>query len=341
MLNPNSPGVARANASSLPSPARFLSLVAEKLAASEELFLEQLRSDVPFIEKAGEYLFSSGGKRLRPAMLLLSSRMLGHDSDEEVTYSAVVELIHSATLIHDDIIDHASLRRGRTTVNELWGNSLTVLLGDWLYTTSMKMALDHDNLEVIRRLCDATLRMTEGELLANQKLGSSNLTADEYFHITRRKTAYLFSAACSIPSLMEPAQPQADALLQRYGLALGTCFQLVDDLLDFTATEGELGKPVLSDLKEGKLTLPLILLLPRLEPERRRLIEIVLKDGDFRRVDRKEILELVNSEGTLEEVAEMAKELASEAKEQLESFPDCEARELMEFAPDYVLQRRS
>ena len=341
MLNPNAPGVARSQTPSLASPARFLALIADKLIASEELFIQRLRSDVPFIENAGEYLFSSGGKRLRPAMLLLSARMLGHDSDEEVTYSAVVELIHSATLIHDDIIDHASLRRGRTTVNELWGNSLTVLLGDWLYTTAMKMALTHDNLEVIRRLCDATLRMTEGELLAQQKLGSSNITADEYFHITRRKTAFLFSAACSIPSLMDPAKSDADELLQQYGLALGTCFQLVDDLLDFTATEGELGKPVLSDLKEGKLTLPLILLLPRLRPDRRRLIEMVLKDGDFRRVDRKEILELVMSEGTIEEVAEMAEKLASKAKRQLESFPACEAREAMEFAPDYVLQRRS
>lgn len=341
MLNPNVPGVARSETPTVASPARFLALIADKLVASEELFIELLRSDVPFIENAGEYLFSSGGKRLRPAMLLLSARMLGHDSDEEVTYSAVIELIHSATLIHDDIIDHASLRRGRTTVNELWGNSLTVLLGDWLYTTAMKMALTHDNLEVIRRFCDATLRMTEGELLAQQKLGSSNITADEYFHITRRKTAFLFSAACSIPSLMSPAKPDADKLLQRYGLALGTCFQLVDDLLDFTATEGELGKPVLSDLKEGKLTLPIILLLPRLRPDRRRLIEMVLKDGDFRRVDRKEILELVMSEGTIEEVAEMAEKLATEAKEQLASFPLCEAREAMEFAPDYVLQRRS
>ncbi len=341
MLNPNSTRAAATDVATRQSLGRYLSLIAHKLAAAEDLFVDQLQCDVPFIENAGEYLFASGGKRLRPAMLLLSSRLLGHDGDEEITYSAVIELIHSATLIHDDIIDHSSLRRGRTTVNELWGNSLTVLLGDWLYTTAMKMALTHDNLEVIRRLCDATLRMTEGELLAQQRLGSSNLTADEYFHITERKTAFLFAAACSIPSLMQPARPDADQSLQRYGLALGTCFQLVDDLLDFTATEGELGKPVLSDLKEGKLTLPLILLLPRVQPDRRRLIEMVLKDGDFRRVDRKEILELVQKEGTLEEVAQMASELAAEAKKQLESFPDCDAREAMEFAPDFVLQRRS
>ena len=127
-----------------------------------------LESDVPFIQSAGEYISAGGGKRMRPALLLLSSRMLGHDSEEEVTYAAVVEFIHTATLIHDDIIDHASLRRGQRTVNQVWGNSMTVLLGDWIYTTSMRMALAHDNLEVIRRLCDATLRMTEGELLGHQ-----------------------------------------------------------------------------------------------------------------------------------------------------------------------------
>ncbi len=325
----------------MPSPERYLSLVADKLAASEKLFVEMLDSDVPFIREAGEHIFDAGGKRFRPALLLLSAKLLGHDGDEEITYATVVELIHTATLIHDDIIDHASLRRGHNTVNQIWGNSLTVLLGDWLYTTSMKMALSHDNLEVIRRLCDATLRMTEGELLAQQRLGSVDLTTEEYFEITRRKTAHLFSAACSIPALMEPAKPEADAALRHYGKALGTCFQLVDDQLDFTGSQGELGKPVLSDLREGKLTLPLILLLPRIDQNQRESIQMVLEDGDFERVDRQEILDLVAAEGTLEETAEMAVELAAEAREQLGIFAPSTAREAMEFAPDFVLQRRS
>jgi octaprenyl-diphosphate synthase len=325
----------------MPSSDRYLSLIADKLAASEKLFVEMLDSDVPFIREAGEHIFDAGGKRFRPALLLLSAKLLGHDGDEEITYATVVELIHTATLIHDDIIDHASLRRGHNTVNQIWGNSLTVLLGDWLYTTSMKMALSHDNLEVIRRLCDATLRMTEGELLAQQRLGSVDLTTEEYFEITRRKTAHLFSAACSIPALMQPAKPDADVALQRYGKALGTCFQLVDDQLDFTASQGELGKPVLSDLREGKLTLPLILLLPRIDPKQRQLIQSVLEDGDFNRVDRQAILDLVAAEGTLEETAELAENLATEAREELATFSPGSAREAMEFAPDFVLQRRS
>ena len=327
--------------SRVPSPDRFLALVAEKLAATEVVFRRHLDADVPFIHDAGDYLAGSGGKRMRPALLLLVSRLLGHDSDEEVTYAAVVEFIHTATLVHDDIIDHANLRRCRRTVNHVWGNSRTVLLGDWIYTTAMEMALSHGNLEVVRALCRATLRMTEGELLALDRLGEVDLTADEYFEIVDRKTAHLFAAACTIPALMQPVRATARPALTKYGRALGTCFQLVDDLLDFTAREEEVGKPVLSDLKEGKLTLPLILALPRLEVTERRLVEKVLEDREFHRVAPDEILELVRREGTLEEVRAMAEARALEAREALGSFPPSDARDALEFAPEFVLHRRS
>jgi octaprenyl-diphosphate synthase len=320
--------------------ARYLELIGDKLAATEEVFERHLRSDVPFIQEAGSYLFQGGGKRMRPALLLLSAHLLGRDSDEEVTYGAVVELIHTATLIHDDIIDNAGLRRGQTTINQLWGNHLTVLLGDWLYTTSMQMALSHGNLEIIRALCDSTLRMTEGELLSLQRLGHPEVTSEEYFDIIDRKTARLFAAACSIPSLMVPQRPREGRALAAYGRALGTCFQLTDDLLDFTAREDELGKPVLSDLKEGKLTLPLILLLPRVDARRRRLVTTVLEDRGFDRVSEQEILELVDSAGTVEEVGAMAEDYAASARAELESLPAGEALEALEFAADFVLRRR-
>lgn len=323
------------------TPGRFLELVADKLVATEAVFRRHLDSDVPFIHKAGAYLAQGGGKRVRPALLLLTSRLLGHDGEAEVTYAAVVEFIHNATLIHDDIIDHASLRRGRETLNHLWGNNLTVLLGDWIYTNAMQMALSHGHLEVVQRLCAATLRMTEGELLAFERLGAVDLTVDEYFHIIDRKTAHLFAAACSIPSLIPPARPEAGQVLQRYGRALGICFQLVDDLLDFTAREDELGKPVLSDLKEGKLTLPLLLLLPRVDAKRRLLVEQVLEDRAFLRVSPEQILELVQAEGTLEEVSAMAASYAAQAKQELQFFPPSDTRDALEFAPDFVLHRRS
>jgi octaprenyl-diphosphate synthase len=324
-----------------PAVARFLELVADKLVATEAIFTKHLSSDVPFIQRAGEYIHGAGGKRLRPALLLLSARLLGHDTDEEVTYAAVVEYIHTATLIHDDIIDHASLRRGQPTLNHLWGNHLTVLLGDWIYTKAMQMALSHGRVDVIARLCEATLKMTEGELLAYQRLGEIDLSVDEYFDIVERKTAHLFAAACSVPSLIAPARPEAGQVLARYGRALGICFQLVDDLLDFTARESELGKPVLSDLKEGKLTLPLLLMLPRLAPAERALIETVLADRGFGRVAAEEILDLVRREGTLEETTAMAEGYAGQARAELAFFPESDARDALEFAPDFVLHRRS
>jgi octaprenyl-diphosphate synthase len=190
--------------------------------------------------------------------------------------------------------------------------------------------------------------MTEGELLAYERLGAPDLSVEEYFEIIDRKTAHLFAAACSIPALIQsppsrraPQRPEAGQILHRYGRALGTCFQLVDDLLDFTAREAEIGKPVLSDLKEGKLTLPLILLLPRVDAARRRLVETVLEDRGFGRVTAEEILELVRAEGTIEEVRALAETYALKAKQELEVFPPSDAREALEFAPDFVLHRRA
>ncbi len=341
-MTQNPPVVARLpKASEPPDAARFLELIGGKLLATEALLRQTLDADIPFIREAGGYIFDGGGKRVRPALLLLANRALGNEGDEDVTYATVVELIHTATLIHDDIIDHASLRRSRATLNSLWGNSLTVLLGDWLYTKAMRMALSHGNLEVIQALCAATLKMTEGELLSLQRLGEMDLTVEEYFDIIERKTAHLFAAACSIPSLIPPQRPEHRESLRRYGRCLGICFQLVDDLLDFTARESELGKPVLSDLREGKLTLPLIMLLPRLEARCRRPIETVLEDRSFERVAAAEILDLVTSAGALEEVEEMAEGYAADAQQQLAALPAGEARDALEYAPDFVLRRRT
>lgn len=337
----NPHAVASAAKPAAATPERFLRLIEDKLLATEEIFHRSLATDVPFIRDAGQYIFQGGGKRVRPALLLLSAKLLGHDSEEETTYGAVVELIHTATLVHDDIIDHSTLRRGQKTPNHLWGNSRTVLLGDWLYTTAMRLALEHDNLAVIKTLVAATLRMTEGELLTLERLGRVDVTVDEYFQVIERKTAALFGAACFLPSLIEPVDERAGAALRRYGEALGICYQLVDDLLDFTADQSELGKPVLSDLKEGKLTLPLILLLPRIGEPQRGWIQTVLEDRAFRRVDAERILSLVESEGTVEEVGELAERKAAEARRHLDDLPLGVAREALEFAPDFVLQRRN
>lgn len=321
--------------------AELLAPIAGKLAATEERIRARVASDVPFVERAGEYLFAAGGKRMRPALLLASARLLGRDSDEEVTYAAVVEFIHAATLVHDDIIDHSDLRRGRRTVHSVWGSDLTVLLGDWLYTTAMRMAIEHDNLAIIDLFCGATLRMTEGELLVLERLGAPDLSLDEYFDIIDRKTAALFSAACEAPALMRPARPEARQPLADYGRALGTCFQIVDDLLDFTGTEAAVGKPVLSDLREGKLTLPILLALPRLTPFDRAKVEHVLADRDFERVAADEILDLVRRQGTLEEARELADGWAERARRALAALPEGDTLPTLAAAVDFVLDRRA
>jgi octaprenyl-diphosphate synthase len=321
--------------------ARILAPIEPKLRATEALFAEWLASDVPFIHETGEYVFAGGGKRMRPALLLLCARLLGHDSPEEVTYAAVVEFIHTATLVHDDILDHAELRRGQRTVHSLWGTSRTVLFGDWLYTTAMKRALAHGNLRVIDLLCDATLRMTEGELMVLQRLGDAALSEAEYFDIIERKTARLFAAACAAPALMSPSSEDALELLTRFGRSLGLCFQLVDDLLDYTARESDLGKPVLSDLREGKLTLPLLLAMPRLAASERAAVVAVLEDRSFERTTPDEVLALVQREGTLEQVGELARRYADDALSALAGLPEGEARRALELAPDFVLSRRA
>jgi len=340
-LSQHPTAAAEAEKTAPPSASRYLDLIASKLAATEERLAQLTASDVPIIRDASEYIFSGGGKRVRPAMLLLCARLLGRNGEAEITYAAVVEMIHNATLIHDDIIDRATMRRGRATVSKVWDNSRTVLLGDWLYTRSMQMALSHDNLEVIRRLCDSIVRMTEGELMALDRLGSIDLGVHEYFEIIDRKTSRLFAAACSIPALIAPTDPKSDEALYDYGHNLGICFQLVDDLLDFTGSEADLGKPVHSDLRGGKLTLPLILALPRIDGRRRTAVEMILEDGAFARAQPEEILEIVETEGTLEEVREMASSYADRACAALEIFPPSETVDALEFAPESVLHRRS
>lgn len=321
--------------------AEFLPLIAEPLQQMEAVFRRRLASDVPFIDDAGDYISEGGGKRVRPALLLLVARALDRLGDEAVTYAAVVELIHTATLVHDDVVDHSDLRRGRATPNRKWGNSRTVLLGDWIYTTAMHLALQHNRVEIIRTLVEATLKMTEGELLTLERRGSPHLSLDDYYRVIRRKTAHLFAAACEVPSLIDPPTPSLREALSNYGMELGLCFQLKDDLLDFTSASSELGKPALADLREGKLTAPALLLLPRLQERERELIVQVLEDRSFERVPAEKILELVEREGTVEEAAELASRHARKAKAAIEVLPAGAAREALEAAPDFVLNRRA
>ncbi|HEX8153520.1 MAG TPA: polyprenyl synthetase family protein, partial [Thermoanaerobaculia bacterium] len=283
---------------------RVMELIAPKLQLVEEELQRNFRSPIKTIADVGDHILGGGGKRLRPALLLLVSDMLKYDGYRDVIYAAVVEFIHTATLVHDDIIDEAEIRRGRTSINYRWGNNLTVLVGDYLYTHSMNMALAEGNLDVLRLLSNVTIKMIEGEILGLEQNGRADLAIDDYFDIVNRKTAALFGACCRIPAyLTELADSQATSLFN-YGLNLGICFQVIDDLLDFTSSTEVLGKPALSDLKEGKVTLPLILALPRATPRERELIARVSANKSFDDVDPQEILEIVHRYDTLEKTRE-------------------------------------
>ena len=316
-----------------------LELVAPKLQQVEEMLRKNLSSDIRTIHDVGEHILDGGGKRLRPALLLLCSQMAGYQGRSDVTYASVIELIHTATLVHDDIIDDAELRRGKTSINYKWGNHLTVLVGDYLYTHAMKMALSEGDLDIVNLLCDVTIRMTEGEILGLEKDGRTDLTAEDYFEIVSRKTAALFSACAQVPGMMIGARKEQLQALYDYGHYLGMSFQLVDDILDFTSERDVLGKPTLSDLKEGKLTLPLILALPHATTAERNLIARVAKEKTFGETDPSEIVEIAHRYDGIRRSREKAAELAGRCRSALAQFPSTPAREALEAAVDFVVHR--
>jgi octaprenyl-diphosphate synthase len=323
----------------LPDLESILALAGGKLLEVEQEFIRSLRSEVSIISEIGGYISQSGGKRIRPLLLLLSSRMCGYRGDRDVLFGAVFELIHTATLVHDDVIDEAALRRGRSSINSRWGNHLTVLLGDYLYIRSMSLALQADDIRLIRVLADITLKMIEGELIQAHLDGQLDMNEEQHLDIVRRKTAFLFAGCCRIAAMLAGMNEERQWALEQYGLSLGTAFQLVDDLLDFTAEEQVLGKPVLSDLKEGKLTLPLIYLLQEAPEEARGPISEVLRERAFRSVSKERILDLVKRHGTLERARRRAQEFAEAARRFLAPFDDGPERRALLQIPEYILRR--
>jgi octaprenyl-diphosphate synthase len=317
----------------------IVQLVEDDLARVEALSAAQTRSDVALVGEIGSYIREGGGKRIRPALLLLAARLCGFRGERAVLLGAVVEFIHTATLLHDDIIDQATTRRGRRSVNARWGNDITVLAGDFLYTKSMAMALSQDNLEILRLLSDVTLRMIEGELLEIERCANMAVDVEDHLDIIRRKTADLFSACTRIGALLGGVAPERQDALARYGLHLGICFQMVDDLLDFTADAATLGKPVANDLREGKLTLPAIFMLRRGDGGVREAIATVLEDRGFERVAAAEIARLARETGALDEARAMAAQYAERAVRDLQHFEPSVHREALEALPEFILAR--
>jgi octaprenyl-diphosphate synthase len=320
--------------------AQIFEPVRDQLAKVEREFARHLESRVELIPQMGKYVQMSGGKRVRPAVLLLSARLCGYTGDKGVLNAAVVEFIHTATLVHDDIIDGAETRRGRLSAHSRWGSDITVLLGDYLYIRSMAMALTQDTLDIVRLLCDCTLKMIEGELYQLTKTGDASITEEEHFEIIRRKTAFLFAGCAEIGGLLGESSPEQRTALREYGFNLGIAFQIVDDVLDYMADEAALGKPLGGDLREGKVTLPVILLLQRTGPDVAAQIQEIATTGQVTPEAWRGIKELLARHGAVDAAFERAVTHATRAKEHLEgAFPVSAERDGLVALTDYVLNR--
>lgn len=294
------------------------------------------------IPRMARYIQLSGGKRVRPALLLLAARLAGHPGERAVIYASAVEFIHTATLVHDDIIDESELRRGRLAAHSRWGNDKTVLLGDYLYISSMKLALTYDDaIPIVRLLCDVTRRMIEGELYQLAKTGDVDISEEEYFEIIRRKTAYLFAGSAEIGGMLGATTAAQRAALRDYGFHLGVAFQLVDDLLDFTADETTLGKPVGKDLREGKVTLALIRLLGQegAAGPARAIAAAAVETGEIGRDDWRALAALLREHRATEYAHDRAVEHAAAARDCLAGFSPSAERDALLALPDYVLAR--
>ena len=319
---------------------KIFSLIKTEMALVEAEFERQASSNIQVINYLGDYLRASGGKRVRPALLLLSNYASGGNAASEsvIRLATVMEMLHTATLVHDDIIDNADTRRNRTSVNARFGNQSAVLMGDWLYMSAFETSLKERSLEILDILTRLTRKMTEGELIQLTTLGRTDISEAEYFDVLRRKTAYLFSACCEIGAILGNASEEVQIALREYGLNLGTAFQLADDLLDFTAQEEVLGKASGADLLEGKLTLPLILLVEK-EPKTKSVLEKIMNDGDYRQFSRRMLLEKLENYRLLEKTREMAYIFANLAMKNLELLPETGYRFALEEIPSYMIER--
>lgn len=311
-----------------------------ELARVEDILHEIADDPNPLISEINAYLFQVAGKRVRPALLLLCGRLFDRSSNEAPFWSAIVEVIHTASLIHDDIVDNSNRRRGRQTVHAKWGPNITVLLGDFLYIKSIGLSLKKKNDRLIDILAEATTEMIEGELIESSWNGKPEIAEPVYLDILDKKTASLFACACRIGGLLGGASPEEEARLARFGRSLGLCFQIVDDWLDYAGDESALGKPVLSDIREGRTTLPLLMALGRSDEKGRRvLLDLVRQCGSKgRRISR--ILDIVRDKDALNDSLRRARDYAAEAKSALEGFPDSEARKALLTLTDVLLQRK-
>lgn len=313
-------------------------LYESELRIVEDRLKDLFKSHVSPIPLIGKHLIDGGGKRLRPLILILSTEIAGYKGDARLTLAGIIESIHTASLLHDDVIDGAEIRRGNFSAHSIWGNHVVILVGDFLYSNALRVAVMQKNQKIMEALSEATTRMTEGEILQLTKTGDPDITEEEYLDIISAKTAVLISAACRIGAVLGSLPEDMENSLARFGMKTGVAFQMADDILDYTADEGELGKCPGKDLKEGKITLPLIYLLKTAADTEIEEVKGIIKDG-FEKDGLKRILELFAKYNVIEFSLKKAQDFIADAKTELGIFPDSPAKEALFTIADYTLLR--
>ncbi|GAB6035329.1 octaprenyl diphosphate synthase [Galenea microaerophila] len=316
--------------------AEIRQLIAEDIAATDQLILNRLASDVVLINQIGHYIINSGGKRLRPLMTLLSARACGYEGTHHLTMAAVIEFIHTSTLLHDDVVDESDTRRGNKTANEVWGNAASVLVGDFLYSRAFEMMVEPDEMKVMQVMSEATNVIAEGEVL--QLLNCHDISTDEarYMEVIHRKTAKLFEAATQMGAILAH-QPQWEAPLAQYGCWVGTAFQLVDDALDYMADEAELGKSIGDDLAEGKPTLPLIYMMAHGTEAEKAIIKRAIESEGIALIE--EVSAIIQKSGAIDYTYQVARKEAEAAKAALAPLPDSHFKEALYALADLAVER--
>ncbi|MCK7552052.1 octaprenyl diphosphate synthase [Marinobacter goseongensis] len=318
---------------------RIYDTVADDFSRVNDLIIKRLSSDVPMVEKIAHYIIESGGKRLRPLLVLLSSRAAGYRQDDHLKLAAVIEFLHTATLLHDDVVDTSDMRRGRSTANARWGNAPSVLVGDFLYARAFQMMVELQNLRIMDVLSHATAVIAEGEVMQLMNVKNPDLDESQYMEVIHNKTAMLFEASSHTGALLAGADNTQEAALKDYGKHLGLAFQLVDDVLDYRGDAEAMGKNVGDDLAEGKTTLPLIYAMERGVEEERQLIRQAIRKGGLD--DLPAILGIVESSGALEYTMAKAREQAALAADCLDALPDSPYRESLNLLTELAVARVS
>lgn len=313
-------------------------LIAQDKAAVDNVIRKRLQSEVVLINQLGHYIVNSGGKRLRPIILLLVSRALGYKGYHHIPLAAVVEFIHTATLLHDDVVDASELRRGRDTANAIWGNEASVLVGDFLYSRAFQMMVEVGSMKVMEILSNATNVIAEGEVLQLMNCHEPNTTEERYLEVIRYKTAKLFEAAAQLGAVLSGRSDLEADSLGRYGMHLGTAFQLVDDVLDYSTSSEEIGKNIGDDLAEGKPTLPLIYVMRHGSPEQVEVVREAIENGGRDRID--EVIDAVKSSGAIAYTMEAAKRESEKAISFLNGLPDTPYREALVTIAEFSVSRR-